>query len=78
LPLLVTQRDADVERLSGATPRDAEGAYRKGVATQLLEEREAALARLRSRGVLVLDVPPGKLTVSAVNEYLRLKQTGKL
>jgi uncharacterized protein (DUF58 family) len=78
LPLLVTQRDADVEHLAQAAPAEIEDAYRRGIATQLLQEREIALARLRSRGVLVVDVAPGKLTVSAVNEYLRLKQTGKL
>lgn len=78
LPLLVTLRDADVEKLTETAPHEIEDAYRRGVATQLLDERETALARLRSRGILVVDVPPGKLTVAVVNEYLRLKQTGKL
>ncbi|MCE5216011.1 DUF58 domain-containing protein [bacterium] len=78
LPLLVTLRDGDLERVARGVPAQVEGAYQKAVAGQVLAARETALARLRARGVLVVDVPAGTLSVAAVNEYLRLKNTGRL
>ncbi len=78
LPLLVTLRDGDLERVARGVPTEVEGAYQKAVAGQVLAARETALARLRARGVLVVDVPAGALSVAAVNEYLRLKNTGRL
>ena len=78
LPLLVTTRDADLEAAASKPPHEVEDVYQRAVAGNVLAAREQALAWMRSRGVLVLDVAPGKLTVSAVNEYLRLKGTGRL
>jgi uncharacterized protein (DUF58 family) len=74
----VTLRDGDLERVARGVPTEVEGAYQKAVAGQVLAARETALARLRARGVLVVDVPAGALSVAAVNEYLRLKNTGRL
>lgn len=78
LPLLVTIRDSDLERAAAQFPRDLAAVYQRAVATQVLTARDSALAWMRSRGALVLDVPAGKLTVAAVNEYLRLKSSGRL
>jgi uncharacterized protein (DUF58 family) len=41
-------------------------------------EREAVLARMRARGVRVLDVVPDQLPMALVNRYLDLKQSGAL
>ncbi|MFN7673776.1 MAG: DUF58 domain-containing protein, partial [Betaproteobacteria bacterium] len=41
-------------------------------------EREAVLARMRARGVRVLDVVPEQLPMALVNRYLDLKQSGAL
>ena len=78
LPLLVTLRDTDLERMAARVPEDEEQAYQKAIAAQTLAARDAALAAVRTRGALVLDVAPGELTVQAVNEYLRLKAAGRL
>ena len=78
LPLLVTIRDIDLERAAAAFPADVDGAYERAIAADVLAARAHALAWMRSRGVVVVDVAPGKLTPAAVNEYLRLKATGRL
>jgi uncharacterized protein (DUF58 family) len=41
-------------------------------------KREAVLARMRARGVRVLDVVPDQLPMALVNRYLDLKQSGVL
>jgi uncharacterized protein (DUF58 family) len=78
LPLLITLRDSTLENAAQQKPDDDFHAYQKAMAAEVLADREVALGVLRQRGVLVLDAPPEKLTVSAVNEYLRLKARGRL
>lgn len=78
LPFLITLRDSSVEASARQMPEDSFGVYQRTMAGQVLADREAALAVLRQRGVLVLDAPPEKLTVASVNEYLGLKARGRL
>lgn len=78
LPLLVTIRDSDLERAASSAPQLIDDVYERAVAGNVLAARESALAVMRARGALVLDAPAGKLTVAAVNEYLRLKAAGRL
>lgn len=78
LPLLITLRDSNLERAAHQIPEEAFSAFERTMAGQVLADREAALAVLRQRGVLVLDAPPDKLTVAAVNQYLALKARGQL
>jgi uncharacterized protein (DUF58 family) len=47
-------------------------------ATQYATAREATLARMRARGVKLLDVVPEKLPMALVNRYLDMKQSGAL
>ncbi|MEN6304589.1 MAG: DUF58 domain-containing protein [Armatimonadia bacterium] len=78
LPLLITLRDSNLECAAHQMPDEAFSAYERVMAGQVLADREAALGVLRQRGVLVLDAPPDKLTVAAVNQYLALKARGQL
>jgi len=78
LPLVVTQRNADVEALAAAVPDSESAAYRSAVAQDLLHDKAQALSVLRSRGALVLDVVPENLSVAAVNRYLEIKARGQL
>jgi uncharacterized protein (DUF58 family) len=39
-----------------------------------LADRQVALEQLRRHGVLTLDVSASELSVSVINEYLRLKE----
>ncbi|MFH0910703.1 MAG: DUF58 domain-containing protein [Planctomycetota bacterium] len=46
---------------------------RKATAMRLLRDREKALHSLRRSGVFVLDVPPDKVTVPLINEYIAIR-----
>ena len=78
LPLAVTLRDPGLERLAGARPAGVEAAYQRAAAEELLQAREEALAELRGRGVLVLDVPPQAAARAVVAQYDRLKRRAML
>ncbi len=58
-----------------ATPNDA---YRAAVGLALANERAKALATLRSRGIIVVDMPASKLTVALLDAYLDVKARGLL
>lgn len=78
LPFLTTLRDSTVEQAARRAPEQSFEVYQRAMAGQLLADRETALSVLQQRGVMVLDAPPEKLTVSAVNQYLLLKARGRL
>ncbi len=73
LPLCVTLRNLEVERLAAAEPRLAADCFTKTVALKLLSRRAEALARMRHSGVDVLDVDPRQLTPQLLHRYLLLK-----
>ncbi len=78
LPLVVTLRDPRLDALARVRPAEAQEAYQRAVATDLLAQRRLALASLRAGGALVLDAAPADLTVATVNRYLEVKQRGIL
>ena len=74
LPLLVTLRDPGVQALARAPISGENVLYQRMVAEKLLADRQATLEQLRRHGVLTLDVSASELSVSVINEYLRLKE----
>jgi uncharacterized protein (DUF58 family) len=78
LPLCVLISDPNVAREVGAPARESGGVYRRAVAEMLRDERQIILDTLNRSGVLTVDVPADKLTVSVINTYLELKARGKL
>lgn len=78
LPLVITQRNRDVERTSRLEPTREPDVFTSAVAESLLADKAAALRLLQARGVLVLDVLPEELTVASVNRYLEIKARGRL
>jgi uncharacterized protein (DUF58 family) len=78
LPLAVTLRDPSMERLATARPTTAGAAFERAASEELLQSRESALAEMRSRGVLILDVPPSGASAAVVEQYNRLKRRGVL
>lgn len=78
LPLAVTLRDPAMERVAVSRPGSAAGAFERAAAEELLQAREDALAAMRARGVLVLDVAPAGAAVAVVDQYDRLKRRGVL
>ena len=73
LPLGVFLRDQDVFALADSAPDSGPGLYNGAAAAALLNWRERALAGLRLRGVLTLDVFPNDLTAPLINQYLQIK-----
>ena len=78
LPLAVTLRDPGMERLATGRPVTAAGAFERAAAEELLQARTEALADLRGRGVMVLDVAPSGASAAVVEQYNRLKRRGLL
>ncbi len=78
LPLVITQRNRQIEERAVTTPDGAEAAFQASVAQDILRDKEAALRHLVARGSLVLDVEPDELSVAAVNRYLEVKARGRL
>jgi uncharacterized protein (DUF58 family) len=74
LPLAVTLRDPALERLAVAPAETVDDAFRRAAAEELLGARELALAELRARGVLVLDVLPTRAARAVVDQYEQLKR----
>jgi uncharacterized protein (DUF58 family) len=78
LVLCVLMNDAAVAEALAAPPSTVREAYRTSVAMMLADERERAIAILRSRGTLVVDVPAPRLTVALLDAYLDVKGRGLL
>ncbi len=78
LPLAVTLRDPALEAMASARPATPGQAFERAAAEELLTAREAALAEMRGRGVMVLDVPPASASAAVVERYHQLKRRGML
>lgn len=78
LPVAVTLRDVGLERLAAGRPATVATAFERAAAEQLLEARADALAEMRSRGVVIIDVHPEAAAQSVVECYLRLKRRALL
>lgn len=78
LPLCVVISDPNVTGLATLPARDSTSVYQRAVAEMLLDERRLVLDTLNRNGVLTLDVPADKLTVSVINTYLELKERGRI
>ncbi len=78
LVLVVLMNDAAIARALRTNPRRADEAYRAAVAATLAEERARAVATLRGRGILVVDVPAAELTVALLDAYVDVKTRGLL
>lgn len=78
LPLAVTLRDPGLEVLASHRPGTPAEAFERAAAEALLGAREAALAEMRARGIMVLDVPPAGAGEAVVARYHHLKRRGLL
>jgi uncharacterized protein (DUF58 family) len=78
LVLVALMNDAALADALAAEPRDVTSAYRAALATSLTAERERAVAGLRARGMLVVDVPARELRIATLDAYLDVKTRGLL
>lgn len=73
LAVSVWVRDAEVDALLDAPAADDEQRYVRAAAAEIVAWREQALAGLRQRGALVLDLPSNGLTRGLLDGYLEVK-----
>jgi len=78
LPVLVAMSDTEVAKVAESIPIGKQDLYRQGVSAEMLERRERALSRLKSAGVMVVDTPPERISVQALEKYLDIKQRNLL
>ena len=78
LVLLVCLSDPELLRLSRVEPVSAREVYDQAVALEVLAQREETRAHLQRRGVLVVDVPPAEFSTAVLNQYLAIKEQGRL
>ncbi|HXW51274.1 MAG TPA: DUF58 domain-containing protein [Candidatus Acidoferrales bacterium] len=73
LAVCVLMNDEAVQQALRTVPETPHDAYRAAVAAELLTARQTAIAILRQRGIIVIDVPAKDLTVSLINAYVEIK-----
>jgi uncharacterized protein (DUF58 family) len=78
LVMCVLMNDSAIESALDEEPRTVSAAYRTAVAMTLADERAKAIAVLRSRGIIVVDVAAGRLTIGLLDAYLDVKARGLL
>lgn len=76
--LLVCMSDPALLALSQVSPGDSKAVYQKAAALEVLAQRAETKARLQAKGVLVIDVPPEEFSTAVVNQYLIIKEQGRL
>jgi uncharacterized protein (DUF58 family) len=73
LPLVVALRNPALEAAASSPAPGEDDVFRRAAAEELLQARAAALASMRSAGVLVADVHPDESAPAVVNRYLEVK-----
>lgn len=76
--MCITLLDIDIVNQAKKMPDDSQEMYQKSVAQSVLRNREEAISILKSRGVMVVDVPPEELSLATINKYLEIKSQAKL
>ncbi len=78
LPFCVTLGDFQVEQIVRTPTQNVTATYTRAVALDLLAQRQLAFAKLKQKGVLVLDAPCDRLSEQLVDRYLQLKARNQL
>lgn len=66
-------RDAELTEVAAQPVTDAAALYERGVATRVIEDREAALMGIRRRGVHTVDSSPARLTEVVTERFRALR-----
>jgi uncharacterized protein (DUF58 family) len=78
LVLFASLREKALDDAVTQPVRDFESALTHAAAVEHRTQREQAFLRLKLGNVVCLDVPPQKLAVSLVNQYLEVKRSGRM
>lgn len=78
LVLFASLREKALDDAALEPVRDFESALTHAAAVEHRAQRDQAFQRLKLGNVVCLDVPPQKLAVSLVNQYLEVKRSGRM
>lgn len=78
LCVVVTMADPGVTNAADAEPETVQDVFRASVAKQVIKSRQLAAAEVVRSGATVLDVLPDQFSPAVVDEYLRIKGSGRL
>ncbi|MDQ2773803.1 MAG: DUF58 domain-containing protein [Acidobacteriota bacterium] len=73
LVMFATVSQPDLAMLAAAVPQSEAEMFRHVAAVEIAQRRELLLRGLRQSGVLAMELAPGRLASSVVNEYLQIK-----
>lgn len=73
LPFCVTLRDPIIDTVSHSSTNNTTETYSRAVALDLLAQRQVAFAKLKQKGVLVLDAPANQISEQLVDRYVQMK-----
>lgn len=78
LVVLVLLAHPELEALAGSAAKNARAMYAATAAQELLEQRRALIAQLRSQGVLVVETSAAAVASDSISKYLEIKAQGRL
>jgi uncharacterized protein (DUF58 family) len=78
LVLFASLRERALDETISAPVENYEEALTHAAAVEYRRERDAAFSRLKLGDVVCLDVPPERLALALVNQYLEVKRSGRL
>jgi uncharacterized protein (DUF58 family) len=67
-----------LDKTAAAAVEDFAGALTHGAAIEYRLWRDAAFRRLKQGNIVCIDVPPQRLALALVNQYLDVKRSGQL
>jgi uncharacterized protein (DUF58 family) len=74
LVLCVVLSEPGIREIADGIPETIEQTYRKAAAADLRRRRRLALEHMRSRGILVLETEPQRLSIHLVRRYLEIRE----
>jgi len=78
LVLFASLREKALDEAVALPVQDYDAALAHAAAVEYRTQRDDAFRRMRLGNVVCLDVPPQKLAVSLVNQYLEVKRSGRM
>ena len=78
LVLFTVVGQPDLLTMATQDPKTAEQMYQASAAQEIIQRRQVLLARLRDRGVLLVEVDTAAMSAAVVNAYLDIKQQNRL
>lgn len=78
LPFCVILGDRQVDNIAHTPTQNVSATYTRAVALDLLAQRQVTFAKLKQKGVLILDAPCDHISEQNVDRYLQLKSRNQL